>query len=74
MPIEDLYKLILQNIERQDPNDAIFELNQLNKMTQIDFTQEIKTLQDPDIMGQPQTLKEIQQKVTKQFKAYQKQN
>ena len=72
MPAEDLYKLILQNINRLDPDDARFELNQLFKITKINFNKEIEELKDPDVVGKPKVLKKIRQQITHQFKAYQK--
>ncbi|QBP18529.1 hypothetical protein [Acetilactobacillus jinshanensis] len=74
MPAEDLYKLILQNVSTLDPGDAIFELKQLNKMTQINFDKEIDLLSDPDVTGKPNVLKQVNEMITKQFTAWQKQN
>ncbi|XIF20207.1 MAG: hypothetical protein AJITA_00934 [Acetilactobacillus jinshanensis] len=74
MPAKDLYRLILQNVRTLDPNDAIFELTQLRKMTQINFDKEIDLLSDPDVTGKPNVLKEVNAMITKQFTAWQKQN
>lgn len=71
MPAKDLYKLILQNIRTLDPGDAIFELNQLKRMIDVNFSKAIDLLSDPDVTGKPKVLNKIQQMVKHQFQEWQ---
>lgn len=61
----DLAKLILQNIKVLDPDDAVFELNQLHDLVRQDFSRECRILKVPNVSGRPRMLK----KAAEQFKA-----
>ena len=68
----DLAKLILQNIKVLDPNDAVFELNQLHDLVNRDFSKEIKILSIPNVSGRPQMLKRAAKLFQKDYPDYQK--
>ena len=72
MNVNDLGKLILQNIKVLDPYDAVFELQQLEDMTKKDFSKEIKLLSIPNVEGRPDDLEKAAELFQNDFPEYKK--